>query len=180
MLTYDKTGRAGWLLLCGLAIGVVFVFKYNVGVLLFGSGALAVIARELAVTRRIRNVPKNIVVYITGFALIAAALAGYLVYNQAFGAMIDHFLHHAAEYSETRSVMLPPAGVVLPAALASLAAIGVGLLLIRRAGRYFGAYVAVVLVIGTIILLAPAKAAPLNQSAIASVAYFPPCFPRRL
>lgn len=174
MLTYDKTGRARWLLLCGLAIGVVFVFKYNVGVLLFGSGALVIVARELMMARRIGNAAKNLGVYLIGFAIVAGALAGYLAYNHAFGAMIDHFLHHAAEYSETRSVTLPPARVVLPAALVSLAAISVGLLLIRRAGRYFGAYVAAVLAIGAIILLAPVKAAFLNESAIASVAYFPP------
>jgi len=28
ILNYNETGRARWLLLCGLAIGVVFVFKY--------------------------------------------------------------------------------------------------------------------------------------------------------
>ena len=174
MLDYDRTGRARWLLLCGLAIGVVFAFKYNVGVLLFGSGALAIVARELAMTGRIRNAADKVGAYLTGFAIVAVALAGYLAYNDAFGAMINHFLHHAAEYSETRSVMLPPARVVLPAALASLAGISVGLVLLRWVGRFFGAYVAAVLAIGAIILLAPVKAAALNESAIASVAYFPP------
>ena len=174
MLTFDSTGRGRWLLLCGVAIGVVFVFKYNVGVLLFGSGALAIVARELSISRRIRNAVDGFGVYLLGFSIVAGALAVYLIYNNALGAMISHFLHHAAEYSETRSVMLPPVGVVLPAALASLAAIGVGLLLLRNAGRFFGVYIATVLVIGTIILLAQVKAASLGESAIASVAYFPP------
>jgi hypothetical protein len=88
--------------------------------------------------------------------------------------MINHFLHHAAEYSETRSVTLPPAGVVLPSSLASLAAIIVGLALLRFFARFVGAYVLGVLAVGAIILLAPGKAALLNQSAIASVGYFPP------
>lgn len=174
MLNYDETGRARWLLLSGLAIGLVFVFKYNVGVLLFGSGALAIAARELMMTRRIKDVARSTGVYLIGFAVVAGALAGYLAYNHAFGAMINHFLHHAAEYSETRSVTLPPARVVLPASLASLAAIIVGLAVLRRAARFFGAYVLAVLAIGSIILLAPGRAALLNESAIASVAYFPP------
>ena len=174
MLTYNETGRARWLLLCGLAIGAVFVFKYNVGVLLFGSGALAILARELMMTRRIKGVARGAGVYLIGFAVVAGALAGYLAYNHALGAMINHFLHHAAEYSETRSVTLPPARVVLPAALASLAAIIVGLFVLRTAARFFGAYVIAVLGIGSIILLAPGKAALLNESAIAAVAYFPP------
>lgn len=173
MIAYDKTGRTRWLLLCGLAIGVVFVFKYNVGVLLLGSGALAIVARELMMTSRIRNVATSIGVYFIGFGIVAGVLFGYLAYNQALAAMIDHFLHHVAEYSETRSISLP-ARVVVPAALASFATISVGLVVLRRAGRYFEIYVCAVIAIGTIILLAPMKAAVLNESAILSVAYFPP------
>jgi 4-amino-4-deoxy-L-arabinose transferase-like glycosyltransferase len=174
MLNYDRTDRARWLLLSGAAIGVVFVFKYNVGVLLLGSGAVAIIAREFMLTRRMSATANKVGVYVVGFAVVAGALAGYLIYNHAFGAMINHFLQHAAEYSETRSVTLPPAGVVLPAALASLAAIIVGTVVLRRSPRFFGAYVIVVLALGSIILVAPGKAALLNESAIASVAYFPP------
>jgi hypothetical protein len=174
MLSYDSTGRGGWLLLCGVAIGVVFVFKYNVGVLLFGSGALAIVARMLSMSRRISKAVIDVGLYLLGFSIVAVALAGYLIYNNALGAMISHFLHHAAEYSETRSVMLPPASVVLPATLALVAAIAVGLLLLCSGARFFGVYIATVLVIGTIILLAKVKAASLGESAIASVAYFPP------
>ncbi len=174
MLNYDETGRARQLLLCGLAVGVVFVFKYNVGVLLFGSGAVAIVARESMTVRRIKSAVSKVGVYLIGFAVVAGALAGYLAYNHALGAMINHFLHHAAEYSETRAVTLPPAGVVLPAALASLAAITVGLVVLRIAARFIGAYVIGVLAIGSIILLAPGKAALLSESAIAAVAYFPP------
>lgn len=174
MLNYDETGRSRWLLICGLAIGVVFVFKYNVGVLLFGSGALAITARELMMTGRIRGVARELGQYIIGFGAVAGAVAAYLVANHAFGAMINHFLHHAAEYSETRSVTLPPARVVLPAAIASLAAIIAGLAVLGGAARFFGAYVIAVIAGGSLILLAPARAALLNESAIAAVAYFPP------
>jgi hypothetical protein len=174
MLNYDETGRARWLLLCGLAIGVVFVFKYNVGVLLFGSGTLAIVARESMMTRGMKSAAHRVGLYLIGFAVVAGALAGYLAYHHAFGAMINHFLHHAAEYSETRSVTLPPARIVLPAALASLAAMIVGLGLLRTAAGFFEAYVIAVIGIGSLILLALDKAALINESAIAAVAYFPP------
>lgn len=174
MLNYDETGRARWLLLCGLSIGVVFLFKYNVGVLLFGSGALAMFARESMITREIRDVANKAVVYLIGFVILTGALVGYLAYNHAFGAMINHFLHHAAEYSEARSVKLPPAKLVLPAALAILAATIGGLVVVCKAARFFGAYVVGVLGIGSIILLAPGRAFLLNESAIAAIAYFPP------
>ena len=83
MLNYNETGRARWLLLTGLAIGLVFVFKYNVGVLLFGSGLIAIIARELAVYRRIGRAANRVGVYVTGFAVVAGALVAYLAYENA-------------------------------------------------------------------------------------------------
>ena len=174
MLNYDESDRARWLFLCGLSIGVVFTFKYNVGVLLFGSGALAIFARESMVTRAIRDAANKAVVYLMGFLILAGALVGYLAYNHAFGAMINHFLHHAAEYSEARSVTLPPLRLVLPAALAMLAATIGGVVVLHKAGRFFGAYVIAAVGIGSIILLAPGKAGLLNESAIAAVAYVPP------
>jgi len=174
VLNYDDTGRARWLLLTGVAIGLVFVFKYNVGVLLFGSGALAIAARELVISGRIKRAANGVAAYVLGFAAVAGALVGYLAYNHAFGAMISHFLHHAAEYSETRSVALPSAAVVLPSAIASLVAIIVGVGILRVAAPFFGAYVLAVVVAGTIILLTPGNASLLNESAIASVGYFPP------
>ncbi|MEK6322609.1 MAG: hypothetical protein AABN33_13115 [Acidobacteriota bacterium] len=125
-------------------------------------------------TRRIARLANAIAVYLAGFALVVRPLAGYLAYNHAFMAMINHFLHHAAEYSETRSVTLPPVRLVLPAALASLGGIIAGLAVLRRAPRFFQAYVIMALAIGSIILVAPGRAALLNESAIAAVAYYPP------
>jgi len=131
-------------------------------------------------TRGLKGAAHRVGLCLIGFAVVAGALAGYLAYNHAFGAMINHFLHHAAEYSETRSVTLPPARIVLPAALASLLAMIVGLGLLRTAARFFEAYVIAVIAIGSIILLALDKAALINESAIAAVAYFPPLISRRL
>ncbi|MEK6410230.1 MAG: glycosyltransferase family 39 protein [Acidobacteriota bacterium] len=174
MLNYDETGRLRWLLACGVAIGIVFVFKYNVGVLLLTTGALAIGLRAALTTRRFAGLANAIAVYLAGFAVVAGSLAGYLAYNHALGAMISHFMHHASEYSETRSVTLPSPSLVLPAALASLAGILVGVVVLRWAGRFFQAYAIVALAVGSIILLAPGRAIVLNESAIASVAYFPP------
>jgi 4-amino-4-deoxy-L-arabinose transferase-like glycosyltransferase len=173
-LNYDDTGRVRWLLSCGAAIGVVFLFKYNVGVLLLASGGLAISMRELMTAPGIWRAAKRVAVYLIGFAAVAGALVSYLLYNHAFGAMINHFLHHAAEYSETRSVTLPAASLVLPAVLASLAAIIVGAVVLRSAPRFLQLYVIAALVIGLIILVTPGRAALLKESAIASVAYFPP------
>lgn len=174
LLSYEKTDHWSWLVLGGVSAGAVFVFKYNVGVLLLGAGAVAIVARELMLRRPLIKAATKGGMFLVGFALVAGTLAGYLVYNGAFGAMIDHFLHHAAEYSETRSVGLPPVRVVLPAAIASLAAVSIGILLLRKAPQYFGSYIALILVTGTITLLLPVKAGSLNESAIALVAYFPP------
>lgn len=174
MLNYDRTSRARWLLLCGLAIGAVFLFKYNVGVLLLASGSTAVVLRELTTPRRASGVLKPLAILLVGFAALAAALVGYLAYEHAFVPMVSHFLHHAAEYSETRSVTLPPPSLVLPSALASLAASIAGLIIARSAPRVLKAYVIGVLVIGAIILLAPQGSTGLTDSAIAAVAYFPP------
>ncbi len=51
MLKHDERGRFIFLLLSGLSIGVVFLFKYNVGILLFGCGTLAILIRELTINR---------------------------------------------------------------------------------------------------------------------------------
>lgn len=174
MLNYDQTSRVRWLLLCGLSVGAVFLFKYNVGVLLVGAGVVGIAARELMTTLRLKQALNAVSTYLAGFVVVAGALAGYLMYKHAFAAMINHFLHHAAEYSETRSVMLPSPGAVLPAALTSLAALVLGFVVLHKASRFFEAYVIAALAVGSLILIAPRGAETLKGSAIAAVAYFPP------
>jgi hypothetical protein len=51
MLKHDERGGLIFLLLSGLSVGVVFLFKYNVGILLFGCGTLAIIIRELTINQ---------------------------------------------------------------------------------------------------------------------------------
>ncbi len=113
MLRYNATGDARSLFLSGLCAGAVFIFKYNVGVLLLGTAGLALVLKELTTTRRIGGVFRTVTFYVSGFAIVAGGLTVYLIYNHAFGAMVNHFLHHAAEYSEARSVGLP-CGLVAP------------------------------------------------------------------
>src|SRR5437773_6273902 len=67
MLNYDDTGLAHWLILCGVATGAVFLFKYNVGVLLLASGALAVMMKELMTTRRVASAARAVALYASGF-----------------------------------------------------------------------------------------------------------------
>jgi 4-amino-4-deoxy-L-arabinose transferase-like glycosyltransferase len=173
MLNYDKTNGAGWLVLCGLATGLVFLFKYNVGVLLVASSTVVILMRELMTTRRIAGAAKAISTYVVGFGVVAGALVAYLIYNHAFGAMVGHFLHHAAEYSETRSVGLPSPDVLLPAVVL-LPLMAIGLVILFGAGRAFGVYWIAALTVDSWFVLQATRGKVFSDSVIASVAYFPP------
>lgn len=173
MLNYDKTNGAGWLVLCGVATGLVFLFKYNVGVLLVASSTVVILMREVMTTRRITGAAKGIAAYLLGFAGVAGALIAYLIYSHAFGAMVGHFLHHAAEYSETRSVGLPSPNVLLPAVVL-LPLLAIGLVILFGAGRAFGVYWIAALIVDSWFVLQAARGKVFSDSVIASVAYFPP------
>jgi hypothetical protein len=93
--------------------------------------------------------------------------------NGALGAMVDHFLHHAAAYSGARAVPLPPIKWIGPAVVALLvAAAGAGILL-RKAPRWFEPYLIAVLIIGSAIILIPRKLQLMKASGTALVAYLP-------
>jgi len=174
LLNYDHTGRARWLVLCGVSTGAVFLLKYNVGVFLLVLGAVAVAIKELMTTGRPAIAAKGVALYTTGFAFVAAILVAYLAYNQAFGAMVGHFLHHAAEYSEARSVGLPSPGSLIPAAVVLLPPIVVGLLVLAGAGRAVEVYWIAALLFIAVVLLQATRGNVFNDSTIAWVAYFPP------
>jgi 4-amino-4-deoxy-L-arabinose transferase-like glycosyltransferase len=174
LLNYDDTGRARWLILCGVATGMVFLFKYNVGVLLLGSAGLAIAMREVMTTRQVAIAAKAIALYASGFAVVAAALVAYLAYNHALGAMVGHFLHHAAEYSEARSVGLPSPNSIIPAAIVVIPAIIVGLVVLIALGRAFQIYWIAALIFVSIAVLQSTRAKVFNESTLAAVAYFPP------
>jgi hypothetical protein len=174
MLNYDKTNGTGWLVLCGLATGAVFLFKYNVGVLLVASSTAVVLIREFMTTRRITGAAKAVASYLLGFALVAGALVAYLIYNNAFEAMAGHFLHHAAEYSETRSIGLPSPTLLLFSAVILLPAIAIGLPILFWAGRAFVVYWIAALIFDSWLVFGERRGKVFSDAVIAWVAYFPP------
>jgi 4-amino-4-deoxy-L-arabinose transferase-like glycosyltransferase len=173
MLYYDKTNRSGWLLICGLFVGATFLFKHNVGILLAACGCVAIMAREWMMVHRASRVLKSASVFLAGFTIVAVTLAGYLVYNNAFAAMVNHFLHHAAEYSESRSVGLPSPGSLLPA-LILLPALTVGLLLLFVRGRGFELCWLAAIVFDSWLVIDSTTGKVFLDSVVACVAYFPP------
>lgn len=173
MLSYNETGRTRWLLFCGLAVGVVFIFKYNVGVLLLAFCALATAMRELMTSRRLGRATRPVAVFVTGFAIPAAGLIAYLICNHALGPMVSHFWHHASEYSESRSVSLPSPDLGLPAAMVLLPLVGIGLLVLMAAGKAFEVYWIAALVFVSIIMLQSYRGKVFNTGMLALVAYFP-------
>jgi 4-amino-4-deoxy-L-arabinose transferase-like glycosyltransferase len=180
MLRYDESESRLWLLLSGILIGMVFLFKYNVGILLLGTGTLAVTVRELVLTssdgplsERLTPVLKRCVIYWGGFAMAAGAMALYLAYNDALMAMADHFVHHVFEYGEKRSVPLPPIKQIGPAALSLLIAAAAAALVLRKAPRLYEPFLIAMTVAGTVALLIPARGYYVKLSASAFVAYLP-------
>ena len=180
MLSYDRSGRLGWLFLSGLAIGVVLTFKYNVGILLLAAGTAAIVAREVigrngetSVSRRVLLAAGRSGIYWAGFGVVVAALMAYMASHGALLAMINHFLHHAAEYSESRSVPLPRPKQLLPVITGLLVVAAAGYVVIRRAPKLFAGYTITVIALGSGALLVPGRAYILKQSAAAAVAYLP-------
>ena len=180
MLAYDRSGRLQWLFFSGLAIGIVLVFKYNVGLLLLAAGTGAIAAREVigrngeaSLSRRVLMAGQRSAIYWAGFVVVMATLIVYLASNGALSAMINHFLHHAAEYSESRSAPLPRPKQLLPVVAGLIVVVSGGYLVIRIASRLFAGYMSIIVALGCGVLLIPGRAYILKQSAAAAVAYLP-------
>ena len=179
MLNYDRSDKGVWLFLSGLAVGVVFLFKYNVGILLVGTGTAVVFIREAIlltpapVFKRMLAAVKQASLYWAGFAAVTAALMIYMASNNALGPMIDHFLHHAAEYSGARAVPLPPVKWIGPAVAALLVAALGAVILLRFKPRLLESYLIAILIIGPLALFLPGKLRIMKASGTALVAYLP-------
>ncbi len=179
MLNYDRSNKLVWLFLSGMAVGVVFIFKYNVGILLVGTGTAAVFIRELIllfpspVFKRLLVAIKQSSLYWAGFAVITAAMMIYMASNNALGPMLDHFLHHAAEYSGARAVPLPSIKLIGPAVAALLAATAGAAILFRFRPHLLESYLISVLIIGSVVLFFPGKLQIMKASGTALVAYLP-------
>lgn len=187
MLKHDETEKLRWLILSGLSAGMVFVFKYNVGVLLFASGTTALFIREAILSgaqdagtkmsKRILSLlirtAKRASAYWAGFAAVVLAMAAYLAYDHALWAMIDHFLHHATAYSGERGVPLPSVKLLAPVALGTGLAVAGAFIILRKAPRWFEAYLTSLIALASIALLIPVRAYFIKVSASATVAYMP-------
>ena len=183
-LKFDETGDARWLIASGLLVGLVLVFKYNVGLVLLATGSAAIIAREVVPGwARAREgaggasgatgTVRRVLVYWLGFFAVAMAMCGYLAAKGALLPMLDHFLHHAADYSEERAIGLPSWRMLLPAGTGLMTAvIGLGIVktwsprLLLPATYVFAAA-------GGALVLMPGRMAVLKDAATAAVAYFP-------
>ena len=102
-----------------------------------------------------------------------AALIIYMAFNDALGAMVDHFLHHAAAYSDARAVPLPPIKLIGPAVAALLVAIAGAAILLRKAPNLFEPYLIIILLIGSMIIMVPGRLQVMKDSGTALVAYLP-------
>ncbi|MEN3334036.1 MAG: hypothetical protein V7641_3401 [Blastocatellia bacterium] len=179
-LHYDQSERTGWLLLGGLAAGAVFLFKHNVGVFVFGCGLVAVALRESMVGAAsgrgefTSGLLKRAAIYFLGFASLIAAMAVYLYSQHALGAMVEHFRHHAAAYSESRAVGLPSIKQLWPLALTLTAASIGALLLAKHAPRRLAAFITITALLMAVLVLWPGRAFVFKQAATAAVAYLPP------
>lgn len=178
LLKYDQDGKRRWLVQSGLATGLVFVFKHNVGVLLLACATAAILLRDTLLDdansrRRISFGLKGVATCWAGFALVAGLLAAVLQEQGALGPMVSHFLHHAAEYSEERAVGLPPLKSVVPAAATLFAAAVPGVILLRRLPRLFLFYVTFAVIAIAAAILIPERFVFLKDSATAAIAYVP-------
>ncbi|HZM90445.1 MAG TPA: glycosyltransferase family 39 protein [Blastocatellia bacterium] len=180
ILNFDKSGKTRWLLLCGAAIGLVFVFKQNVGLLLLGSATTAVSLRGLLgpapfinLRDRIIDTAKNASICWAGFALIVAALFIFIAWAGALGPMSDHFFSLAGEYGAKRAITLPPLRLLAPVTAGVLAVFVIAFLALRKAPRLFEPFVIAVLAVGATLLLIPGRLSAVKDSATATISYIP-------
>lgn len=179
MLNYNRSGQVRWLLLCGAAIGAVFLIKQNVGVLVLAAATAAIILREsIAIegkgisSRMLSSIRKSLCCW-GGFAAIVAPALAYLAYKGVLGAMIWHFASLAGQYGDKKSIALPPARLVVPVIVGLIAVMVVAALVGRFMPKLFEAFIVLVLVCGVAVLQIPGRAFAVKTSATAVVAYMP-------
>jgi hypothetical protein len=180
MLKYDREARHWWLLLSGLGAGCVLIFKYNVGIALFGCGSAVVIARAMMSNnddnrwlRSLNAGVRSAAVYWVGFGIPVLAMLTYLAFSDALMPMINHFLHHAAEYTDVRSVGLPAPKLLIPTMTGFVVAAIGWIVLFRWLPGYLVTYSTLILIISCAAVIVPGRAYIIKMSAQASVAYLP-------
>jgi 4-amino-4-deoxy-L-arabinose transferase-like glycosyltransferase len=179
-LHYNQSGRPHWLMWLGLAAGAVFLFKHNVGVFVFGCGFIGLALREWSSGdyggrgQFISGLLRRAAIYFIGFSAVVAAMAIYLYTQHALGAMVEHFRHHAAAYSESRAIGLPSIKQLLPLTLALMITIAGGITLTKRAPRLLAIFITLMTLLMAALVLWSGRAYIFKQSATANVAYLPP------
>lgn len=178
MLRFNEDEGLRFLLLSGLCIGIVFLFKYNVGILLGGCGTLALVTRELTLNEKkilqsALAALKKACIYWLGFALALLPLVIYLTRHQALRAMLDHFLHHASAYGHERAVPLPSLKLLAPTVAGLVVVVTGAWLLLRRAPKFFSTYLVIIFLLAAIALVIPQRAFIIKNSAMAFMAYLP-------
>ncbi|HEY6331613.1 MAG TPA: glycosyltransferase family 39 protein [Blastocatellia bacterium] len=183
LIKFDQSARIRWVVAAGAAIGVAFVFKYNVGVTLISCGTLALLARPYMWHRDATisghsgtsKVVVPVAAWWTGFLIIVALMAVYLAFNHALVPMLDHFYHSGSEHVADEAVAgFGPARLLVPGLLAFAGTCAIGLLLALKARRLFGYYCVMLLCAAALILVVPGPGAGLRQSADAAVPFFAP------
>lgn len=181
ILEYERRGKWLWLLLSGIAVGTVFVFKYNVGILLLATVTAGIWLRVLMLRDEaevskpvIGRMIRESVVYWSGFAIVAGLVAAYLAANDALVPMLNHFLRFAGEYTANRSVGLPSLKLISPTVAAFVAAIAAGRVIVKKYPRWLEPYVIACAFVACSIILVPTRAEIAKASATATVAYIPP------
>lgn len=181
LLNFDRTEKARWLVLCGGAVGIVFLFKQNVGLVLLVSVTAVIVVRETLVRANFQQfrhgmtaAAKRASISWIAFAGVATTLIVYLIQAGALRAMLAHFFSLADEYGEKRAVMLPSVTRLVPIALVVFAVIAIAVVVFRKASRVFEPFVAVATTAIAIALLVPGKGYVLKDSATASIFYLPP------
>ncbi|HKY04214.1 MAG TPA: glycosyltransferase family 39 protein [Blastocatellia bacterium] len=181
ILEYERRGRWPWLLLSGISVGIVFVFKYNVGILLVATVTAGIVLRALmlrgeaeATKAILLRMVREAVVCWSGFVIVAGLMAAYLAANDSLVPMLNHFLRFAGEYTANRSVGLPSLKLISPTVAAFVAATVAGWVVVKKYPRWFVAYVVACGVLACAAILIPARAEIAKASATATVAYIPP------
>jgi hypothetical protein len=177
-LRYDSRGQARWLLFCGVAIGAVFAFKYNVGLILIFLAAAALTIRELslaapALRAGFLKAARAVGICWLGFGTVVAAISAHLAREGALGPMISHFLKHASDYAEERAIGLPSAISAIPYVVALGLLVAIGCVIFRLAARWFESYLLLASAVMLAILFMPGMGW-LARSATAAIFYFPP------
>jgi hypothetical protein len=173
-------GRTVWLTATGLFVGLVFIFKQNVGVFLLAAGCISVLGFEKTAGSRAAAVvtaSKRALLVATGFAVPVGAMSTYLASHRAFVPMISHFFRHAAAYEEAKGIALPEPSVLLVSLAIGLIIAGIAFGIDRIYPRSAAAWLALALgALMAIVLWNGGKGGrgdAIYQSLVAEVYYLP-------